>query len=108
MLGSGTALGTRQAELTGSVLDVITTWEWPNTYGVVLVVPDGYDPEADARAVLDDVSRPFAKTIPTSSSGRSWSGATRHPHWWKLPAVRIFSSSAAGATGSSRACCWAR
>jgi len=45
----------RQAELTGSDLEVITTWEWPNSYGVVLVVPDGYNPEADARAVLDDV-----------------------------------------------------
>jgi nucleotide-binding universal stress UspA family protein len=45
----------QQAELTGSVLEVVTTWEWPNTYGVNLVVPTGYDPEADARAVLDDV-----------------------------------------------------
>jgi len=45
----------KQAELTGSVLEVLTTWEWPNSYGVVLVVPTGYDPEADARGVLEDV-----------------------------------------------------
>ena len=44
----------RQAELTGAVVEALTTWEWPNTYGVALVVPEGYDPEADARTVLED------------------------------------------------------
>jgi nucleotide-binding universal stress UspA family protein len=43
----------RQAELTGALLEVLTTWEWPNTYGVPLVVPEGYDPEEDARRVLE-------------------------------------------------------
>ena len=41
------------AETTGAVLEAVTTWEWPNTYGVALVVPLGYDPESDARRVLD-------------------------------------------------------
>jgi len=54
----------RQAELTGSALEVITTWEWPNTYGVVLAVPEGYDPEADARAVLDDVLKTVREDHP--------------------------------------------
>jgi len=54
---SAQALGwaTEYAEITGAVLEAVTTWEWPNSYGVVLVVPDGYNPEADARALLDDV-----------------------------------------------------
>jgi len=43
----------RQARFTGALVEALTTWEWPNTYGVLLVVPDGYDPEADARAVLE-------------------------------------------------------
>jgi nucleotide-binding universal stress UspA family protein len=37
-----------------AVVEAPTTWEWPNTYSVALVVPDGYDPEADARTVLED------------------------------------------------------
>jgi nucleotide-binding universal stress UspA family protein len=53
-----------QAELTGSVLDVLTTWEWPNSYGVLLVVPTGYDPEADARAVLEDVRQAVCDAHP--------------------------------------------
>lgn len=44
----------RQADLTGAVVEALTTWEWPNTYGVLLVVPEGYDPEADARTVLEN------------------------------------------------------
>jgi nucleotide-binding universal stress UspA family protein len=44
----------RYAETTGALLEAITTWEWPNTYGVALVVPPGYDPDADARAVLEE------------------------------------------------------
>ncbi len=44
----------RQAELTGAQVEALTTWEWPNTFGVTLVVPEGYDPEADARDILED------------------------------------------------------
>ena len=48
---------TEYVELTDAVLEAITTWEWPHTYGVALVVPLGYDPEADARRVLDETLR---------------------------------------------------
>jgi len=53
---SAQALGwaTEYAEITGAVLEAVTTWEWPNSYGVALVVPLGYDPEADATRVLDE------------------------------------------------------
>jgi nucleotide-binding universal stress UspA family protein len=44
----------RQAAFTGAEVEALITWEWPNTYGVALVVPEGYDPEADARAILED------------------------------------------------------
>jgi nucleotide-binding universal stress UspA family protein len=54
----------RQAELTGAQVEALTTWEWPNTYGVALMVPDGYDPEADARAVLEDSIRPARQSHP--------------------------------------------
>ena len=43
----------RQAELTGSTLDIVMTWEWPNSYGWAVPVPDDFDPEADVRKVLD-------------------------------------------------------
>jgi nucleotide-binding universal stress UspA family protein len=54
----------RQAEFTGAQVEALTTWEWPNTFGVALVVPDGYDPEADARAVLEDSIGPAREAHP--------------------------------------------
>jgi nucleotide-binding universal stress UspA family protein len=44
---------TRQAELTGSPLEVIMTWEWPASLGWSVPIPDDYDPETDVRQVLD-------------------------------------------------------
>jgi nucleotide-binding universal stress UspA family protein len=43
----------RQAELTGSPLEVIMTWEWPASLGWSVPIPDDYDPETDVRQVLD-------------------------------------------------------
>jgi nucleotide-binding universal stress UspA family protein len=43
----------RQAELTGATLEALTSWEWPINYGAVYL-PDGYDPAAEARKVLDE------------------------------------------------------
>jgi nucleotide-binding universal stress UspA family protein len=56
--GSGAATdalrwGARQAELTGSPLEVIMTWEWPASLGWSVPVPDDYDPESDVRQTLD-------------------------------------------------------
>jgi nucleotide-binding universal stress UspA family protein len=42
----------RQAVLTGARLKVITTWEWPTTYGGPLPYPSDWDPTADAQKVL--------------------------------------------------------
>src|ERR1700729_791715 len=44
--------GARQAELTGSPLEVIMTWEWPASLGWSVPVPDDYDPETDVRRTL--------------------------------------------------------
>ena len=57
--GSGSSVralnwAAQQAELTGALLEVITTWEWPMSYGwAAPYVPD-WDPSADARKVLTE------------------------------------------------------
>jgi nucleotide-binding universal stress UspA family protein len=42
-----------QAELTGATLTVLTTWEWPGSYGWAPPVPEDFDPERDAGTVLE-------------------------------------------------------
>ncbi len=54
----------RQAQLTGSTLDVITTWDWPANIGWSLQLPEGYDPVAGAQDVLDTALEPIRKTYP--------------------------------------------
>ena len=53
-----------QAQLTGSTLEVITTWDWPANWGWAVTLPEGYDPAADARALLDTVVDPVRKAYP--------------------------------------------
>jgi nucleotide-binding universal stress UspA family protein len=48
----------RQAELTGSTLEVITSWEWPTNYGWAYPFPPEYDPKVDAEKMLSDVLAP--------------------------------------------------
>ena len=55
----------RQAELTGSVLDVVTAWEWPNTYGSPLPLPEGFDPRTDASSIAADAERIVRDTHPS-------------------------------------------
>ncbi len=47
------AWAARQAELTDSALEVVTTWEWPSSLGWAMPVPEDFDPEADVRRSLD-------------------------------------------------------
>jgi nucleotide-binding universal stress UspA family protein len=54
----------RQAQLTGSPLEVITAWEWPSNYGWSIPLPDGYDPASDAQRLLDDCIPEVRKTHP--------------------------------------------
>jgi nucleotide-binding universal stress UspA family protein len=43
-----------QSELTGSVVEVVTAWEWPMTYGSPFVLTGDYNPVTEAQRVLDD------------------------------------------------------
>ena len=43
----------RQADLTGSGLEVVMTWEWPLSAGWAMPVPDDFDPEEDVRHSLE-------------------------------------------------------
>jgi|SRR5271157_3786395 len=45
----------RQAERTGDVLEVITTWEWPAYYGWTAGPPEDWDPQADMTKVLGEI-----------------------------------------------------
>ncbi len=45
----------RQAELTGSTVEAITTWEWPTNYGWAYPFPSDYDPARDAQTMLTDI-----------------------------------------------------
>jgi nucleotide-binding universal stress UspA family protein len=54
----------QQAELTGAVLEVVTTWEWPTSYGWGLVIPEGWSPTDDAQKVLDEALGSLAEAHP--------------------------------------------
>jgi nucleotide-binding universal stress UspA family protein len=41
----------RQAEKTFSVLEVVTSWQWPKSYGYALPLPEDFDPAAVAKEV---------------------------------------------------------
>ncbi len=44
----------RQAQLTGSSLQAIMTWEWPPSLGWSVPVPDDFDPESDVQRALEE------------------------------------------------------
>ena len=54
----------RQAELTGSTIEAITTWEWPTNYGWAFPFPPEYDPKADAQRMLSDALAPVLAAHP--------------------------------------------
>ena len=47
------AWAARQADLTGSSLEIVMTWEWPSSLGWAVPVPDDFDPEEDVRKALE-------------------------------------------------------
>lgn len=47
------AWAARQADLTGSILEIVMTWEWPSSYGWAVPVPNDFDPEEDVRKSLE-------------------------------------------------------
>jgi nucleotide-binding universal stress UspA family protein len=54
----------RQAELTGTDLEVVTCWEWPTSYGWAVPVPEDFDPEADIRRTLESALAPLRSERP--------------------------------------------
>lgn len=44
----------RQAEFTGSSLEIVAAWEWPTSYGWS-VIPNGFDPAGDSKRMLDPI-----------------------------------------------------
>jgi nucleotide-binding universal stress UspA family protein len=58
------AWAAHQATLTGSTLEAVMSWEWPNTYGAGYYVPDNYSPDIDAHKMLDDAVEKVRGTFP--------------------------------------------
>jgi nucleotide-binding universal stress UspA family protein len=55
--GSATSSATlewaaQQAHLTGSTLEVLSTWELPTSYGWALPIPSDFDPKAEAEHAI--------------------------------------------------------
>jgi nucleotide-binding universal stress UspA family protein len=48
------AWAAREAGFTGARLEVLATWEWPNSLGWSVPVPDDFDPESQVRSAVDD------------------------------------------------------
>ncbi|MGO9029742.1 MAG: universal stress protein [Acidimicrobiales bacterium] len=58
------AQATDQALRRGAVLEAVTTWEWPASYGWALQLPEGFDPAADAATMLDGALEPVRRDHP--------------------------------------------
>ncbi len=52
--GAALRWAVRQAALNGADVEAITAWEWPASFGWAGPIPAGYDPEADARRLLEE------------------------------------------------------
>jgi hypothetical protein len=55
------------ATLTGSALEAVMSWEWPNAYGNDFYLPDGYDPATDPYNMLDAAIEKVRGTYPDVS-----------------------------------------
>jgi nucleotide-binding universal stress UspA family protein len=54
----------RQAELTSSRLELVTTWDWPATYGWAVPLPSDFDPSEQAQRVLTEAVAGLRTTHP--------------------------------------------
>jgi nucleotide-binding universal stress UspA family protein len=43
----------RQADFTHSDLEIVTTWDWPPSYGWAVPFPAGFDPESGVQAMVE-------------------------------------------------------
>jgi nucleotide-binding universal stress UspA family protein len=58
---------TRFASLASYSVDALVAWERPTVYGTALILPEGYDPLADAHAVADRALEAVRSTYPLVS-----------------------------------------
>jgi nucleotide-binding universal stress UspA family protein len=54
-----------QADRTGTRLDLVTSWEYPVSWGSAIPLPDDYDPAADAQTLLDPVVEQLHRDHPS-------------------------------------------
>jgi nucleotide-binding universal stress UspA family protein len=54
----------REAERSGAVVDLVTAWEFPSSYGGSLAIPSDWDPGADSRSIVDKVVAPVQAAHP--------------------------------------------
>jgi nucleotide-binding universal stress UspA family protein len=54
----------KQAEVTGSDLEVLSTWQWPATYGWALPMPSDFDPRAEVANEVDRVVKAVRDVVP--------------------------------------------
>jgi nucleotide-binding universal stress UspA family protein len=57
----------RYANLASYTVDALISWEWPTSYGTALMLPEGYDPQADAAKVAEDAVAPVREQQPSVS-----------------------------------------
>lgn len=67
--GSDTSLAAlewaaRQAELTGSRLDAVTTWHWPASFGYPVPLAAEFDPAGEATKLLDGALESLSASHP--------------------------------------------
>ncbi|HUZ10289.1 MAG TPA: universal stress protein [Acidimicrobiales bacterium] len=88
--GSAPSLGAlrwaaRQAELTGSTLEVLMTWDWPMAFGWTPMISD-YDPEGAVREVLEGAVAETERDHP--GIGISTRVVRGHPAQWLVEASK--------------------
>jgi nucleotide-binding universal stress UspA family protein len=54
-----------QAELTGSVLHLVTAWNWPAAYGTAFVFTDDFSPATSATLILEAAEKAVHDVHPT-------------------------------------------
>jgi nucleotide-binding universal stress UspA family protein len=53
-----------QARLTGSNLEVLSTWEWPTSYGWTVPIPSDFDPRAEAANEVERIVKSVRDKFP--------------------------------------------